>query len=103
MGSDGCFRRLSVPEFSHGKGLEIVPKGIFQKFRSSTLTGSSGRDEAASGKDVQYAGSLSQGIVYNILPENPFLKGIRSPLSFLFEPSYSLQFVFKPFLYFFDF
>ena len=84
MGADGCSGGLPVPEFSHGKGLEIVPKGIFQKFWSSTLTGSSGRDEAAPGENVHYAGSLSQGIVYDILPEYPFLKSIRFPLSFLF-------------------
>ena len=65
----------AVPEFAHCQRFEAMEIGVLQELGRGAVPSPSGRDEAALGKDFQYALPLSKCIQHDILIEQPLLKG----------------------------
>ena len=82
--TDGCVRRFSVPEFSHGQWLETVAVRMFEQFWCSTFSGPSWRDESLPAKYFSYTAAFTQGIMNYESGENPFLKMVGQFCSLIF-------------------
>ena len=65
----------AVPEFAHCQRFEAMEVGVLQELGRGAVPSPSGRDQAALGKDFQYALPLSKRIQHDILIEQPLLKG----------------------------
>ena len=59
---------------------------ILKQFGRGAFSGSCRRDKALFPENVMYAHPLSEGIIYDILAEQPFLKILRHFLPLSFEP-----------------
>ena len=70
----GCFRRLAIPEFSHGDRLKTIDEGVIQELRGSTVSGTSGRHETLPCENIPDGRGPAKSVMYYILLEYPFLE-----------------------------